>query len=501
MKRLLFSLIFIAFASGALYAQDATQAFRLSFMNVNGTARSAALGNAVGALGGDFASLSINPAGSAIYRSTELSFTPSLGYHNADATYEGNLQNDTKYMLNLSEFGLVSSIPINNNDNGLVGLNFGIGYNRLADFNGNYSVGTGNNDATNSLLDNFTYYANKIGTPSNFDAYNEGLAYRTGLIYQNQGESTFHNDLQYDGYHQTLNKTINTSGGIDEYVFNLGANINHRVYFGATIGVQSVYYKESFMHSEVTDQTKVQYLNAFDYAGYNKTTGSGINIKLGVIFRPVDNLRLGVAFHSPTFYDLHDTYDRSMHSNITDANGVTTDYNAIPDNIGEYDYKIQTPLKVILSGCYLFGKSGLISADYEYLDYSTMKLRDGGDGYNFSDENNDISNLYRSTQNIHIGGEYRPLDYVSLRAGIEFIGNPYNSTAYNTTQPNKDFSYTNYSCGIGFRQSSYSLDVTYKLTDSKYYDSLYGSVPNYTSPAAKYKVNNSQILLTLGFKL
>ncbi|MDP4183949.1 MAG: outer membrane protein transport protein [Bacteroidota bacterium] len=496
MKRLLYSIILTIFATGVLYAQDARDALRLSFYNVNGTARSAGMGNAIGALGGDFASLSINPAGSAIYRSTEFSFTPSLSYHNANATFEGNRSNDTKYMLNFSQFGLVTGIPVNNNESGIISVNFGIGYNRLADFNRNFMVGTPS--ANSTILDYFTQYANQIGNPDQFDGYNEGLAWRANLINYDsnspQGQQ-YWNDIQNNGYKQSLTRSINTSGGIDEYVFNIGTNINHRIYLGATIGVQNVYYKETFMHSEVDENGTIDFFNSLDYSGYNKTTGSGVNIKLGAIFRPVDNLRLGIAFHSPTFYDLHDTYDRTMQSSVNDNAGVAVISNVMPDYVGEYDYKLETPLKLVLSGSYLFGKEGLISVDYEYTDYSTMKLRSGGDGYDFKNENNDISNIYGATQNLRIGGEYRPLDFLALRAGIELIGNPYRSTAFNASQPNKNFSYTNYAVGFGIRQSSYFFDIAYKLTDSKEYNALYpgGSM-------TKYNVNSNQLLFTLGFK-
>ena len=44
-------------------AQNMVDALRYSSTQINGTARSGGMGNAFGSLGGDFTSVSINPAG------------------------------------------------------------------------------------------------------------------------------------------------------------------------------------------------------------------------------------------------------------------------------------------------------------------------------------------------------------------------------------------------------------------------------------------------------
>ena len=61
--------IFITLFAGA---QDLMDALRYSNIAVSGTARAGAMGNAFGALGGDFTSASINPAGLGLYRSSEF---------------------------------------------------------------------------------------------------------------------------------------------------------------------------------------------------------------------------------------------------------------------------------------------------------------------------------------------------------------------------------------------------------------------------------------------
>ena len=66
----------IGFAS-ATYAQDSYDAQTFANSDLNGTARFVAMGGALGALGGDVGVMSTNPAGTAMYRSSDaaLSFS------------------------------------------------------------------------------------------------------------------------------------------------------------------------------------------------------------------------------------------------------------------------------------------------------------------------------------------------------------------------------------------------------------------------------------------
>ena len=109
---------------------------------------------------------------------------------------------------------------------------------------------------------------------------------------------------------------------------------------------------------------------------------------------------------------LYEVITNSMESYITYADG-SANYEAYSP-YGDYDYKLETPMKAIFSAAYVIGKAGLISVDYEYVDYSTMKLRDGGDGYNFLDENQAIEEAYKAVGNLHIGAEYRVTNNFSL---------------------------------------------------------------------------------------
>jgi len=138
MKKFIYT-IAIALFSGSLFAQDMTDALRYSNYRISGTARSQAMGNAFGSLGGDFTSLSINPAGAAVYRSDEFTFTTGLNNAKADGNYNGKTAFDSDFNVSINNIGYIAAIPAGqNSESGLVSVNLGMGFNRLGDFNTNF---------------------------------------------------------------------------------------------------------------------------------------------------------------------------------------------------------------------------------------------------------------------------------------------------------------------------------------------------------------------------
>jgi len=236
MKKLVYTISFVLIACGT-FAQDLTDGLRYSNYHISGTARSAAMGNAFGALGGDFSSLSINPAGAAVYRSGEFTFTPSIGKASVDGTYLGNTSTESKYNLSLDNIGYVTTIPTGaNSESGLVSLSFGMGFNRLGSFSMNMLAESGqlpNSTPTNhSLLKYFTDNANNPFTPGvDLDPYYEQLAWKTDLIYD-EGDGIYRNDITNAGYKQSQQKTTEKLGHINEYLLSFAANFNHKFYIG-----------------------------------------------------------------------------------------------------------------------------------------------------------------------------------------------------------------------------------------------------------------------------
>lgn len=493
MKKLVYTISLLLLTFG-VFAQDLTDALRYSTYHTSGTARSAAMGNAFGALGGDFSSLGINPAGAAVYRSGEFTISPSFGKISIDGTYLGNTATDSKYNIGLDNIGYVTTFKTGEtSESGLVSISFGLGYNKLGSFSLN-SLAEGSN-ATSSLLGYFTDNANDPNV--GFSDYYEQLAWDTDLLLQDNNNEYF-NDISDSGYGQSVRKSIDRRGYINEYVLSVAANFNHKFYVGATLGIQDVYFKESANISEWDANNDIPYFNNFNFNSFLKTTGNGVNFKVGAIFKPTEQLRLGLAIHTPTFYKFNDLYDGSMKSSITYDDGVTENSSAAPDKAGVYDYEIETPMRAILSGAYVIGKSGLISVDYEIVDYSTSKLKNGNGEYEYIDENNAIAKAYKTTGNLHIGGEYRVSKSFSLRAGYENFPSVYKESYQNSTNPNGDSKYTTVSGGFGFKQGNIFFDATVKRIMSTDFLKFYPDP--YANEMIEFNTAQNNVIFTLGYK-
>ncbi|RUT79680.1 OmpP1/FadL family transporter [Ancylomarina longa] len=484
MKRYYFILIGLLI-SGITSAQSVDDVLRYSRQNYSGTARSTAMGGAFGALGGDFSSLSINPAGIAVYRTSEFTFTPSVEY--TKSTNSGYSENKTSFAI--GNVGFVSTyIPRLAPEKGWQNINFGIGYNRVANFNRQGFLF--NLDSPGSLLDHWADMANGTA-PDDLYVFEDKLAYDNYLI--NPDDNLFYQSVLFDGDRMDQQKYIDEKGYIGEYLLSFGANYSHKLYIGATLGIQDVYYKSTTTYMESSVPGNITSLQDFIFREYLRTSGVGVNFKLGIIYKPTQNLRLGLALHTPTYYSLDDRYDTFVDSQFdtANANGFPEDGEAYhgfnSEAVSRVSYKLQTTARAIFSGAYTFGKKGVISADLELVDYSSAEFDDNSNG-DYTNTNQEISNSYQSTANIRVGGEYRVAPNFSLRAGYAHIGNPYN------TQINE--SYNTYSGGFGFKQNNFFFDMAYQY---KQYDENFVLYP--TSPDNVTLNNkNHQVRMTFGFK-
>ena len=496
MKKYSFLLTIALFMPFLMKAQDLADALRYSNIQVQGTARSAAMGNAFGALGGDFTSASINPAGIGIYRSSEFTVTPISGSTRVESMFLGTGKENSDYKFSLSNMSYVYAVPVaGQTESGIVSINFGVGYNRVKDLNSNAVIQ--GYDVEGSYMDYFADRANQ-GTWSDF--YEE-LAWKTDMLIYDENNDEYYSDLQDAGYGQSLRKTYSKNGSIDEYSFVMGLNFNHKLYLGIAWGVNDVYYREGTSIYEADENRNIPYFNDFQFNSNFTTYGIGHNFKFGAIYKPVNELRLGVSIHTPTYYYLHDDFSTTMFSYITYNDGDEHYEENSPYN--EYDYHLNTPMRATFSGAYIIGKKGLVSVDYELVNYGNAKLRNGGDGYDFYDENQEINEAYKTSGNLRIGGELMATKNVSLRGGFEYHGSAYNENAFGTRQLNSDANLMVYSGGIGYRTGLFFADLAYRYSTVKDFDYPYPTPVStiYPEPeAASFKSVKNDILFTIGFK-
>ncbi len=477
-----------------LTAQTDVDVLRYSQIYPDGTARSMAMGGAFGALGGDFSSLSMNPAGIAIYRKSEFTFSPSLGDMKANSAYLGTNANDSRYNFNIGNIGLVGHYGIPNaNPEGWQNIDFGIGYNRQNSFQTNITFqGTNQN---NSLLDFFLHQVNgNGGTPtSDLDAENvfkqdAALAYWSYLINPDSSNSLHYNSvLPVAGERQRM--TINSTGSMGEMVMSLGANYDNKLYFGATMGIDFLNYNENSHYTETNMDNTTSSLIKYDLNRTLNTSGNGINLKLGMIYRANDFLRFGLAFHTPTFYQMHDNYSATIASDFDSARHYT---HASPQ--GTFDYTLTTPMRVIGSIAFIIGQSGVISGDYEFVDYTSSQL--SSTTYNFADANAVIQQKYSQGSNFRVGTEWK-VNNISLRGGYAFYGTPFSS---NSMPPGGADQTTNsFSGGIGVKDHALTIDLGFVYSMTKeYYEPYF--LNDQPVEGATIKLNNNIFVMTIGYK-
>jgi len=485
-------IIALTFLWSFALGQNVSDALRFSNLQGGGTARTLGVGGAMGALGADYSTISINPAGLARYRNSELVFTPSVYLAKADSELEEGGQGSnsaSKTSFNFNNIGLVlANKPMRSGK--WTTSNFAIGFNRLANFNQEFFFeGTTNGSYTDRLIE----LADGL-FPDELDGFEAGLGFDVGAIYNTDPDDpTFYESDFIQSDLVMKSQRVITSGSVNEMVFSLAGNYNERIMVGATVGVPFFSYTAEKVYAETDEGDQIPFFNSLDYDDNLTTSGVGINLKLGLIYHINKMIRLGAAVHSPTLIGLTDNWSTSVGYEFTD-NGSAQSFRQESEP-GSFDYRLRTPLRAIGSIGAVIAKKGFINADIEWVDYSTSTFNLIVNSSSAEDEayqteiNDDISNSLTSAINIRVGGEYA-LKNLRIRGGIGLNGTPYAA---------KDITNTSYSLGLGYRLKYFFVDLGYRKT---LFEEEY--IPYRTLVATQQIVNNSysndSILLTLGFK-
>lgn len=517
MKKITYILSALLILSASLSAQSEVDALRFSREDVHGTARAMSMGSAFGALGGDQTAISINPAGIAVYRSSEIVGTLNLSQERSEA---GGMD-AKKTRFDMDNLGFVGYFPLRNDAIPLV--NFGFSYNRLKSFDKNISAA---GPAGSTMID---YIADRsaginpsqlrmgdnLPDPFVTQPWLSVLGFNSFLINPiNDGDSY----EPINTFGETAIGEIQTveRGHIENYDFTVGTTINHVLNLGLSLSIKDISY------SLTSD-----YLEDFDNGGYTltnwlTTSGAGVSAKFGAIYRPVNFLRLGIAYHTPTWYALTETYEAQiaddMGAYISNPDYEPGDtYSAVFTN----DYDLKTPGKFVASIAGVFGTKFIASLDYEMVDYSKMKLMipsGSSDDPSWYDIDNEyISMDFRPASTVKAGMEYRFTPQFSGRVGYAWMQNPYETSFSESGDafiPNSNTVYriegdaNYYTGGFGYRfNRNFFLDlaVVYKSqTDDLYpFPNLFTeNREELVIDASPFTLKNNSIrgLITLGYK-
>jgi hypothetical protein len=501
MKYLSFLILFFLCYS-TLSAQTAADALRFSYFDVSGTARTIGVGGALGALGADYSVASTNPAGLAMYRTSEFIISPSMFFSTVDARLDGtsNIDSENKSRFNFSSIAYVIHSRPSSAASKWKTSNIAIGVNQIANFSQTlYFSGV----STGSINDRFlelAYDENGNGLlPDNLDAFEGGLAFTTGAIYDPDGDYTngaqWINDFQLirdvEVYKEQL---INRRGAINELNFSVSGNYNERLMIGASVGLPFVNYEEEKTYVEEDPGDEVPAFEQTTFTEDLTTSGIGVNLKLGLIFRVSQALRLGAAVHTPTSYTLTDNFSTELTYIFDQGNGPEAFSDESP--AGTFEYKLKSPWRYIGSLGYIIQKKGFLSAEIEYVNYSGANFNLTANSSSLDDAayeeelNDEISGLFTSSLNIKLGGEYA-YDKFRFRAGYTIYGTPY---------ADGDNTDTAISLGVGLRLDKFYVDLAFRrlMQDEVY--SPYVTVDPSRQQFVNNSINNDRVALTFGFK-
>lgn len=507
------SLLIAALASAS--AQSEFDALKFNSTDIVGSARFVGMGGAMGALGGDPSSININPAGLGVYRSfMEISLGMGVNINKTSADWGGTTTNDSRIHVPFNHASFIIGYTNKNKSKGVVGNNFGFSYSKLKDFHRNMAISAQNQ--TSSMTDylaaytnNNTLLGNDVRNLGDYRDSNNGylssMAWNAYLVNPNADSSAVTTPLN-------LKETFNPEylseerGYLNEYTFSYGMNISNMVYWGVSMGVQDLYYTRETSYYESNNGNGKDQISYHDMKLLNRieTKGTGVNFNAGIIVKPIDQLRIGVAVHSPTiFTSSEDHYGVNDYLRTSMAAYTDKDRYEAPASHDNY-YEILSPWKYNFSAAGVLGHKGLISVDYQIADYNTMKIReDGGRDWGYRVENNNIKDKFQASHSLRVGAEVNVVDGLFLRCGYAFVTSPFadkdNVTMQlpsNTTYTSPEFfvdRWTNYySAGLGYHKGFWYVDLSYQLKQQDFDFYAY----DYTiadAPADNIKLNKAEL--------
>ncbi|MES2619084.1 MAG: outer membrane protein transport protein [Bacteroidota bacterium] len=501
-----YALVLVTFFTfNFLSAQNEVDAIRYSQENIGSTARSFAVGGAFGAVGADPSSAAINPAGLAKYRTSKLYLSAAMFNAKNRTTFLGNEFSENKFNFNLPNIGLVVNIPgedyLKKYATGFVNFVFAFNINRLNNFH-KRTILDGTN-TSNSITQDWAERGTRGGLrPEEMSPYTlEYLAYNAFLIDPDTSSSVPAYKSAYGNAPINVNQSASniSKGALNDYNFSFAANYRHVLQAGLALGVKSARYIENISFTE----TDIKASNAKDIKKvtmdqFLKTYGLGFNAKIGLIFSPSEYLRLGFSYHSPTVFNMTDSYQYTLYPRFdfgaVDVTGKTRQNSITSTNATSYKYKITTPARQVVSLALINKEMGFVSLDAEFVNYGTANLF--AKDYAFLSENRNISKNYNSVLNLRMGVEMIQ-DEFRIRAGYARYPSPYKKNLFPDMRSMVNNVYT---LGFGIKTDEYSFDVAYVNSGYTDYYTPY-TLENNQHPVATNQVRTTNIVFTAGFNI
>lgn len=506
-------LIILSVCSIYSYAQTPEDALRLAWFTQNGTARNMSVGGVMGSLGGDITANHVNPAGIGLYKTREVVLSPGFLLNKNKFNYRGSDTSTSKSSFSYGTSGLILAGSNKYGNSRWTSSAFAISVNQVANYNNRIQFRGQNNFSsfTEKYLEELTRdRADTNAALSNY-IFGSSLAFRTFLIDTIRGPGGMVAGYQSlvpisTGVNQLYNAT--TSGGYNEVALGVAGNMADKLYVGGSLTIPIIQYTRELFYSErdLTNNTNNQF-SFFEYKETYSSSGAGIGLKLGAIYKPMEFLRLGFAVHTPQLLNMTDRIRSSITANTESYAGQRTESSDALNsgNAGLSKYSITTPWRMIGSVSYVFREikdtrqqRAFISADIEYVNYKSARFSAASENQNdatlrnyYSSLNGAVKDNYKGNVNVRLGGELK-FHTVMFRLGAAYYGSPYADAALKASRMIG-------SGGIGYRNKGMFIDLAYSHIINKDVQFAYrlNDKPN---TFAEQKGNQGNIMLTLGFK-
>lgn len=540
MKRSTIALALIAAVGGSASAQSAIDMLQVTQPGFRGTARFMSMGGAFTALGGDLSTLTQNPAGLGVYRHSEIAATLDVSIQNTKAPGASGEISNSKTRVDCNNFGYVGTAKLYNDV--MPFFNWGVSYNRRSSFDRTYTAYA---PSTSTSLSN--YIASYTTTPvsvlnfaKDYNPYVDSdadwlsiLASNSHLINPQPGSNDSYHGLFQPGItNGDAAISIRERGYIDDYSINFAGNVYDVVYWGLGIGISDMSYRRDAYYSESMENASalskvyggvITDADAgYDLNNYKHIWGSGWNLSFGLIVKPIHELRIGLGIVSPTYWNLDHDYQGVVDYSYFDPQYEQSKENPMrgseSTDYAAFSWKLKSPWRFMVGASAVLGQNAIISVDYERQAYNDMTMKNAYyDGYGYVDDyqenagiTEDIHKYCQAANILRIGAEYRVTPKFSIRAGYNITtsnikddvrdGNVEVVTA--GTDPSYSFAKTNQNIcfGLGYKFGSFYLDGAYVYNHRTSNLFAYTNSDAGVAPKWEVKENNSNIVLTLGFR-
>ncbi|MDR1723249.1 MAG: outer membrane protein transport protein [Tannerella sp.] len=535
-KTVLYAILLLFVCNTGLMAQgNEIDAFTLTNTELGGTARSMAMGGAFGALGGDLSIISTNPAGLGIYRSSEVAGTFNLSSVGTNTDWGGTSTGLNKTNFTMNNFGFELYFPTSSES--VLNWNLGFSFNRLKNYNRRYRMESNNRnysmaDYVASDASDAGIYKDELVLTDSYDPYFSSdlsgywlpiLGYESGMYDNITGHNNRYNSAfgSWQGNNTWVTDApinsallVEESGYMDEYNIGFGMNIANTVFVGASLTVTDISYRYNSAYEDWFDYVVNGKQDNLYLHNRLNTEGDAISANIGVITN-LQMLRLGVAYSTPRYYTMTDYYNAEAGTYINGYDDPLMESETPNDSYSEYRFR--TPGKWTFSAAMIFGQSALVSADYEIMNYKSMKFSDmnGYDGgYGMNDY---IKEDYTMMHTLKLGAEIKATPQFAVRAGYmlqtspmlralvdnDVVVDPSGTIPHFTTVSKP----TNYiTAGVGYRFTpNFHIDLAcvYRMNNSNAFAFSSTSSDGYnpvTSDPAALKTNTTNVVMTLGYK-